>query len=53
MKDACTKNGMRLDPARYRKLKLNKNKMYGKAICWLDEECSETDATEIGSLARY
>lgn len=44
---------MRLDPARYGKLKLNKNKMYSKAICWSDKECSETDTTEIGSVACY
>lgn len=30
-----------------------KNKICGKAIHWLDEECSETDTTEIGSLACY
>lgn len=51
MKDAHTKNGMRVDPARYGKLMINKNKMYDKAIHWLDEESSETDTTEIGSLA--
>lgn len=53
MKDAHTKNGMRVDPARYGKLMINKNKMYDKAIHWLDEESSETDTTEIGSLAWY
>lgn len=50
MKDACTKNGMRLNPARYRRLKFNKNKMCGEAIHWLDEQYSETDTAEIGRL---
>lgn len=49
MKDAYTKNGMRLDPERYRKLKLDKYKMCRKAIHWLDEEYSERDNTESGS----
>lgn len=44
---------MRLDPAKYGKLKLNKNKMCGEAIHWINEECSETDTIEIGSLACY
>lgn len=50
MKDACTKNGMRLDPARYGKMKFNKNKMCGKTIHWLHQEYSETDTTEISRL---
>lgn len=50
MKDACTKNGMRLYPERYGKLKFNKNEMSGEAIHWLEEQCFETDTIEIGGL---
>lgn len=47
MKDAWTKNGKRLDSARYGKLEFNKNKMCGKTIHKLDDLCSEMDTAEI------
>lgn len=50
MKDACTKNGMRLYPERYGKLKFNINEMSGEAIHWLDEKYFETDTLKIGRL---
>lgn len=50
MKDACTKNGKKLDPARYGEMKFNRNKLCGEAMHCLDEQYSETHTTEIDRL---